>query len=125
MKKIGILTGGADCPGMNSVIRAVVHKAMLDGYVVTGIKNGWRGLIELDARVIDLRMVSGILDRGGTVLGTSRLIPPLDEATMRIIGENYKRCGIDAMIAVGGEDTLKIGLDLYERGLIKIVGVPK
>ncbi|MCR4338215.1 MAG: 6-phosphofructokinase, partial [Candidatus Omnitrophica bacterium] len=72
MKKIGILTGGADCPGLNSVIRAVVRKGMQEGYVVTGIKNGWQGLIDNDMRVLDLRLTSGILDRGGTVLGTSR-----------------------------------------------------
>ena len=75
MKKIGVLTGGADCPGLNSVIRAVVRKSMQEGYVVTGIKNGWVGLIEDDMRVLDLRITSGILDRGGTILGTSRTNP--------------------------------------------------
>jgi len=125
MRKIGILTGGADCPGLNSVIRSVVRKAMQEGFVVTGIKNGWNGLIETDMRVLDLRVTSGILDRGGTILGTSRMVPPLELEKMKIIAENFKRSGADALIAVGGEDTLKIGLDLYKQYGIPVVGVPK
>ena len=125
MKKLGILTGGADCPGLNSVIRAVVRKGMLEGYVVTGIKNGWLGLVENDMRILDLRLTSGILDRGGTILGTSRMNPLEDPEQVRKITENYKRSGIDALIAVGGEDTLKIALTLSKEGRIKVVGVPK
>lgn len=125
MKKLGILTGGLDCPGLNSVIRAVVRKAMAEGYVVTGIKNGWLGLVENDMRVLDLRLTSGILDRGGTILGTSRLLPPLDPEQMRIISDNFKRSGMDAVIAVGGEDTLKIAQDLYEKFKMPVIGVPK
>ena len=85
MKKIGVLTGGADCPGLNSVIRSVVRKAMIEGYVVTGIKNGWIGLVENDTRILDLRATTGILDRGGTILGTSRLVPPLDPEQAKLI----------------------------------------
>jgi len=125
MKKIGILTGGADCPGLNSVIRAVVRKAMHLGFVVTGIKNGWNGLIENDTRILDLRLTSGILDRGGTILGTSRQTPPLSKESMKTMRENFIRSGMDAVIAVGGEDTLKIALDLYEKYEIPLVGVPK
>ncbi|MBF0532452.1 MAG: 6-phosphofructokinase [Candidatus Omnitrophica bacterium] len=125
MKKIGILTGGADCPGMNSVIRAVVRKSVQEGCVVTGIKNGWNGLVNNDMRVLDLRMTSGILDRGGTILGTSRMVSPLPTETMSAIYENYRRSGIDALVAVGGEDTLKIALDLYVQFQLPIVGVPK
>ncbi len=125
MKKIGILTGGADCPGLNSVIRAVVRKAMHEGCVVTGIKNGWMGLVENDMRVLDLRATSGILDRGGTILGTSRLIPPLDQEKTKLICDNFNRSGIDAVIAVGGEDTLKIGLELFDKHDLPVVGVPK
>ncbi len=125
MQKIGILTGGADCPGLNSVIRAVVRKAMLEGYVVTGVKNGWMGLVENDMRIVDLRLTSGILARGGTILGTSRLIPPLDGEQMDVMAENFKRSGMDALIAVGGENTLKIAFDLYKRYDVPIVGVPK
>ena len=125
MKKIGILTGGADCPGLNSVIRAVVRKSMHDGYVVTGVKNGWSGLIENDMRVLDLRLTSGILDRGGTILGTSRMSSPLSSEQIKKAVENYKRSGMDALIAVGGENTLGIALDLHNKGGINIVGVPK
>lgn len=125
MRKIGVLTGGADCPGMNSVIRAVVRKSVQEGCVVTGIKNGWIGLMDNDMRVLDLRMTSGILDRGGTILGTSRLFPPLPDDRMKMIVENYRRNGIDALVAVGGEDTLKIALDLFEKYQVPIVGVPK
>ncbi len=125
MKKIGVLTGGADCPGLNSVIRAVVRKGMQDGYVVTGIKNGWIGLLENDMKVLDLRGTSGILDRGGTILGTSRIVPPLENEKLDIIAENFRRNGMDALIAVGGEDTLKIALDLYKRHALPVIGVPK
>lgn len=125
MKKIGILTGGADCPGLNSVIRAVVRKSIQVGYVVTGIKNGWSGLIENDMRILDYRMTSGILDRGGTILGTSRMLPPLSEELAGVVAENFKRCGMDAVIAVGGEDTLNIALQLYKDKSLPIVGVPK
>ena len=125
MKKIGILTGGADCPGLNSVIRAVVRKAMREGFVVTGIKNGWMGLVDNDMRVLDLQSTTGILDRGGTVLGTSRLLPPLDKEKCKAIHENFQRSGIDAIIAVGGEDTLRIAQDLYLQYKMPIIGVPK
>lgn len=125
MKKIGILTGGADCPGLNSVIRAVVRKAMMENYVVTGIKNGWNGLVANDMKILDLRSTSGILDRGGTILGTSRLVPPLSREKMQEIAENFKRAGMDAVIAVGGEDTLRIGLQLQMDFKLPIVGVPK
>jgi len=125
MKKIGILTGGADCPGINSVIRAVVRKSLQEGYVVTGIKNGWVGLIENDMRILDLRSISGVLDRGGTILGTSRINPLNNPNQIKKIQENYKRSGVDALIAVGGEDTFRVALSLHEKGIIKVVGVPK
>ncbi len=125
MKKIGVLTGGADCPGLNSVIRAVVRKAMHEGYVVSGIKNGWDGLIENDMRILDLRLTSGILDRGGTILGTSRRIPPLSNENKKKILENFKRSGIDALVVIGGENTLKIALNFYNDYSLPLVGVPK
>ncbi len=125
MKKIGILTGGADCPGLNAVIRAVVYKGMEEGYVITGIKNGWQGLIDNDTRILDTRAVSGILDRGGTILGTSRLDPLESPEHVEKIRDNYKRNGMDAIIAVGGEVTLSIALELFKRDIIKVVGIPK
>jgi ATP-dependent phosphofructokinase / diphosphate-dependent phosphofructokinase len=125
MKKIGILTGGADCPGLNSVIRAVVRKGMQEGYVVTGIKNGWQGLIENDMRVLDIKSTTGILDKGGTILGTSRVNPLNDEEQVRKIKDNYARSGMDALIVVGGEETIKIALSLNKKGIIQAVAVPK
>jgi ATP-dependent phosphofructokinase / diphosphate-dependent phosphofructokinase len=125
MKKIGILTGGADCPGLNSVIRAVVRKGIQDGYVVTGIKNGWQGLIENDLRVLDVKSTAGILDKGGTILGTSRVNPLIDEEQVKKIKENYARSGMDALIVVGGEETIKVALALHKRGIIQAVAVPK
>jgi phosphofructokinase-like protein len=125
MKKIGVLTGGADCPGLNSVIRAVVRKGIQEGYVVSGIKNGWVGLIENDMKILDLRSTSGIIDRGGTILGTSRINPLDNPDHIQSIKENYKRNGFDALITVGGEETLKIALALHKKGIIRVVGVPK
>ncbi len=125
MKKIGILTGGADCPGLNSVIRAVVRKGLQEGFVVTGIKNGWLGLIENDMRVLDVKSTTGILDRGGTILGTSRVNPLGNDDHIRKIKENYQRSGIDALIVVGGEETLKIAHFLHKHDIIRAVGVPK
>ncbi|HOD12417.1 MAG TPA: ATP-dependent 6-phosphofructokinase [Candidatus Omnitrophota bacterium] len=125
MRKIGILTGGADCPGLNSVIRAVVRKGIQEGYVVTGIKNGWLGLIDNDMKVIDPKAISGILDRGGTILGTSRINPLDDPEQIRKIAENYKRSGIDAMIVIGGEETLRVALEFYKKKIMKVIGVPK
>jgi len=125
MKKIGILTGGSDCPGLNSVIRAVVRKGIQEGFVVTGIKNGWRGLIDNDMRILDLRSTSGIIDRGGTILGTSRMNPFESPENIKRIKENYKRGGIDALIAIGGEETLKIAYKLHQENIIQVVGVPK
>lgn len=125
MKKIGILTGGADCPGLNSVIRAVVRKGIQEGFVITGVKNGWLGLIENDMRVLDIKSTTGILDKGGTILGTSRVNPLNDEVQIKKIKENYSRSGMDGLIVVGGEETLKVGLALHKKGIVQVVGVPK
>ncbi|MBF0619241.1 MAG: 6-phosphofructokinase [Candidatus Omnitrophica bacterium] len=125
MKKIGILTGGADCPGLNAVIRSVVYKGMQDGYVISGIKNGWQGLIDNDTRILDTRAVSGILDRGGTILGTSRCNPLENPEHVERIRENYKRNGMDAVIVVGGEVTLGIAHELFKKDVLKVVAIPK
>jgi len=107
------------------VIRAVVRKSIDEGFVVTGVKNGWNGLVDNDMRILDYRLTSGILARGGTILGTSRIVPPLEKRRVKIIAENFKRSGMDALIAVGGEDTLKIALQLLREHSLPIVGVPK
>lgn len=124
MAKIGILTGGGDCPGLNSVIRAVVRKGINDGYEVIGIKNGWKGLIENEAGPLNLQSISGILPRGGTILGTSRTNPYKKELGVQKAIANYRALGLDALVAVGGEDTLGVAAKLAKEGL-SIVGVPK
>lgn len=123
-KKVAILSGGGDCPGINSVIRAIVRKAIIGKYEVIGIKNGWRGLIEKDTFDLDLNSVSGILSRGGTILGTSRTNPYKKKEDLVKVKENYKSLNIDALIVIGGEDTLGVAYKLYKEGF-KIVGVPK
>lgn len=124
MKKIGILTGGGDCPGLNPVIRAVVRKAFNLGWEVAGIHNGWKGLIENDTEPLTLKSVSGILPKGGTILGTSRTNPYKKEGDLKKLMDNYKKLNLDALIATGGEDTLGVANKLVKEGL-KIVGVPK
>jgi 6-phosphofructokinase 1 len=123
--KIGILTGGGDCPGLNPVIRAVVRKSFNEGDEVIGIKNGWKGLIEADIIKLELSSVSGILPKGGTILGTSRTNPYKKEGAVEKIKENWKKLRLDALIVVGGEDTLGVALRLITEGLPNIVGVPK
>ncbi|MDP2923576.1 MAG: ATP-dependent 6-phosphofructokinase [Candidatus Omnitrophota bacterium] len=125
MEKLGILTGGGDCPGLNPVIRAVVKKGFNEGYEVVGIKNGWMGLIEKDTLKLDLRTVSGILPKGGTILGTSRTNPYKKEGDIEKVKKNYKELELDALIAVGGEDTLGVAAKLTKEGINNIVGVPK
>ena len=122
--RIGILTGGGDCPGLNPVIRAVVRKAMNDGFEVIGIKNGWKGLIENDTTALNLDSISGILPKGGTILGTSRTNPYKKEGGLENVKANFKALGLYALIAVGGEDTLGVATKLAKEGL-NVVGVPK
>ncbi|MFH1281916.1 MAG: 6-phosphofructokinase [Candidatus Omnitrophota bacterium] len=125
MTRIGILTGGGDCPGLNPVIRAVVRKALLEGYEIVGIKNGWKGLIENDTMPLDINTVSGILPKGGTILGTSRTNPYKKEGDLQKVKDNFKKIGLDALVVIGGEDTLGVASKLVKDGLTNIVGVPK
>ena len=122
--RIGILTGGGDCPGLNPVIRAAVRTAIHEGYEIVGIQNGWKGLIEGNDKPLDLSSVSGILHRGGTILGTSRANPYKDKEALESAKKNFKLIGLDALIVIGGEDTLGVALKLYKDGF-NIVGVPK
>jgi len=124
MKRIGILTGGGDCPGLNPTIRAVARKALSERFSVIGIKNGWKGLIEKDVMKLDLNSVSGILPKGGTILGTSRTNPFKNEIDLKKTMTNFKRLGLYCLVAIGGEDTLGVASKLYKKGL-KIVGIPK
>jgi 6-phosphofructokinase 1 len=125
-KKIGILTGGGDCPGLNAVIRAVVRKSILKyNYQVIGILEGWRGLMEYGlTEELNLDKISGIIHRGGTIIKTSRTNPFKEKDGVKRIIEKKKSLGLSAIIAVGGEDTLSVAAKLSEEG-VKIVGVPK
>ena len=123
-KRIGVLTGGGDCPGLNPVIRAVVRKGLLEGYEFIGLKNGWKGLVEADTMPLNIEAVSGILPKGGTILGTSRTNPYKKEEDLKKVKENFKKLGLDALVAIGGEDTLGVAAKLVKEGL-NIVGVPK
>jgi 6-phosphofructokinase 1 len=121
---IGILTGGGDCPGLNAVIRAVVRKADMLGYNVLGVKKGWLGMLKELAAPLTMKDVSGILPRGGTILGTSRTNPLKKEEDKNKVKENMKKMGIDYLVAVGGEDTLGVARFLAGEGM-KVIGVPK
>jgi ATP-dependent phosphofructokinase / diphosphate-dependent phosphofructokinase len=121
---MAILTGGGDCPGLNAVIRAVVRRAEMLDYKILGIKNGWLGLVKGTTEPLSLLSVSGILPRGGTILGTSRTNPLKDESDKKALWENVKKLNIDYLIAVGGEDTLGVARKLAAEGL-KVIGVPK
>jgi len=122
---IGILTGGGDCPGLNAVIRAVVKKARISyGWDVIGIRNGWKGLVTGQVEPLTLYAVSGILHRGGTILGTSRTNPTKQEEDIEKVRDNLRRYGINALVAVGGDDTLSAALFFHKQG-VPIVGIPK
>src|SRR6201997_3351140 len=123
--KIGVLTGGGDFPGLNAVIRAVVRKGTFhyeDEFV--GFMEGWRGLLEDKTMELDLATVGGILPRGGTILRTSRTNPAKREGGLQRCAQNLKKHGCDALIAIGGDDTLSVAKKLFDTGL-KVVGVPK
>ena len=124
VRHLGVLTGGGDCPGLNSVIRAVTRAALQAGIKVSGIRNGWQGLIQGDAVTLDLQAVSGILPKGGTILGTSRTNPYKRPEDLRRLHETVTKLELDAIIAIGGEDTLGVATKLAKEG-VQVVGVPK
>jgi len=126
MKVLGVLTGGGDCPGLNAVIRGVVVRATeTHGAEVVGIENGWQGLMEGRTRPLDRDDVRGILARGGTILGTSRLDPYVHGDGYKSIRETIKDNDIDALVVIGGDGTLKTAMQLHEDGGVPIIGVPK
>ena len=123
--RIGVLTGGGDCPGLNAVIRAVVRKgAQAYGDEFVGFRDGWRGPLEGDTMSLDVAAVRGILPRGGTILGSSRTNPYRSDDGERRVLDTVNRLGIEALVVIGGEDTLGVATRLAETGL-PIVGVPK
>ena len=127
--RVGVLTGGGDCPGLNAVIRAVVRKGVQDyGLEFVGFRDGWRGPLEADTMPLDITAVRGILPRGGTILGSSRTNPFKEAGPGRSgverIKDNLDGLGVDALIVIGGEDTLGVAARLNDAG-IPVVGVPK
>jgi ATP-dependent phosphofructokinase / diphosphate-dependent phosphofructokinase len=129
--RVGVLTGGGDCPGLNAVIRAIVRTGVAEyGYEFTGFRDGWRGPLEGDTMTLDVPTVRGILPRGGTILGTSRTNPLAEGAAsggrsgLKRIEDNLASLGVDALVAIGGEDTLGVAARLHDEG-VQVVGVPK
>jgi len=123
--RIGVLTGGGDCPGLNAVIRAVVRKGVTTyGHEFVGFRDGWRGPLEGNSRPLEPADVEHVLDRGGTILGSSRTNPYREDGGVDRIRENLQAAGVDALVAIGGEDTLGVAKRLTDDG-IGVVGVPK
>ena len=125
MSRVGILTGGGDCPGLNAVIRAVTRRSLDFGWEVATVREGWRGLVEGMVEPLERRDVSGILPRGGTILGTSRTNPyKVDGGVERVLA-TFEREGLGALVAIGGEDTLGVAARLHAEHGFPVVGVPK
>jgi phosphofructokinase-like protein len=123
--RIGVLTGGGDCPGLNAVIRAIVRKGVsVYGHEFVGYRDGWRGPLEGDSNPLGIPEVRGILPRGGTILGSSRTNPMKEEGGVEKLVANLESDGIDGLIAIGGEDTLGVASKLSEQD-VNVVGVPK
>jgi 6-phosphofructokinase 1 len=124
-KKVGVLTGGGDCPGLNAVIRAVARRSLTRGHTIVGVREGWRGLV--DGRFMELgpREISGLLPRGGTILGTTRTNPYKTDRGVEKVLENFRAQSLDALVAIGGEDTLGVASRLFAEHDVPVVGVPK
>jgi phosphofructokinase-like protein len=123
--RIGILTGGGDCPGLNAVIRAVARRSLDRGYEVAGIREGWLGLVEGLLQPLDYRAISGILPRGGTIIGTSRTNPYKREGGVERVLATAEAERLEALVVIGGEDTLGVAARLYAEHDFPVVGVPK
>jgi phosphofructokinase-like protein len=124
--RIGVLTGGGDCPGLNAVIRAIVRtSAMHLGHEIVGFRDGWRGPIEGDTIELTMESTRGILPRGGTILGSSRTNPFKHDDGPRTIRSTFERLGVDGLIAIGGEDTLGAANRLHSEHGLRVIGVPK
>lgn len=122
--RIGIMTGGGDCPGLNAAIRASAKTAMREGYEVIGIHNGWEGLLEHDDEILDGIRTSGIIDRGGTILGTSRVSPLRVENGAQRVLDRIHVLRLEALIVMGGEGSLSLGWKMMQKG-IAVIGIPK
>jgi ATP-dependent phosphofructokinase / diphosphate-dependent phosphofructokinase len=123
--RIGVLTGGGDCPGLNAVLRAIVRKGVTEyAHEFVGYRDGWRGPLEGVTMPLGVPEVRGILPRGGTILGSSRTNPIKEDGGIEQVKANLAQAGVEGLIAIGGEDTLGVAARLHEDGL-KVVGVPK
>ena len=125
MALVGVLTGGGDCPGLNAVIRAVTRRSLTRGNEVVGVRDGWRGLVEGRFMELGPREISGILPRGGTILGTTRTNPYKTEEGVQRVLQNFESAGLTALVAIGGEDTLGVASRLHAEEQLPVVGVPK
>jgi ATP-dependent phosphofructokinase / diphosphate-dependent phosphofructokinase len=123
--KVSVLTGGGDCPGLNAVIRAVARRLFSGGHEVVGIREGWRGLVDARFEPLGPREVSGLLPRGGTILGTSRTNPYRVEGGVDAVLEHFRGESLEALVAIGGEDTLGVAARLHAEQGFPVVGVPK
>jgi len=123
--RIGVLTGGGDCPGLNAAIRAIVRRASADTVEVLGIRNGWLGLVENDCLELTRSAVIGILPRGGTILGTSRFNPLKDKQSVVRLKENWETHKLSGLVVVGGEGSLSAARELWRDHQFQIVGIPK
>jgi phosphofructokinase-like protein len=124
-RQVAILTGGGDCPGLNAVIRAAARRSLDRGCEVVGIREGWRGLVEGLFTPLGHREISGILPRGGTILRTTRTNPYKLEGGVERVLETFRGQGLDALVTIGGEDTLGVASRLHEEHDLPVVGVPK
>src|SRR5512133_4130908 len=122
--RIGVLTGGGDCPGLNAVIRAVARRAWANGHEVIGVREGWRGMTDHLFMPLGPEQISGILPRGGTIIGTTRTNPYKIDAVDSVL-ERFSSGELDALVAIGGEDTLGVAAQLYREHQAPVVGVPK
>ncbi len=122
--RIGVLTGGGDAPGLNAAIRAIVRKCEKYGFEVVGIKYGWAGIMERETMDLKYEEIKNIIREGGTILKTSRTNPSKIPNGIETVSKNYKNMGLDALIAIGGDDTLSVAKALSDAGL-NVVGVPK
>jgi phosphofructokinase-like protein len=125
VRRIGLLTGGGDCSGLNAAIRAVVRRAEQDNVIVYGFRNGWKGVLEQEAEVLDLRSTRGLLHRGGTVLGTSRVSPHYEPDGVQGVKDAMDVHRLDGLVVIGGEGTLAASLRLHRDEGVPIVGIPK
>jgi 6-phosphofructokinase 1 len=124
-KKIGILTGGGDCPGLNPAIRGCVYAAEKYGYECVGITDGWKGLVEGTTTPLNREIVEYIISKGGTMLGTSRTNPYKNEGAVEKCLATFKKLDLYALVAMGGDDTLGVATKLYRDHKLNVVGVPK